>query len=438
MKKLPIVAIVGRPNVGKSTLFNRITKSRKAIVDDSPGITRDRNYKETYWSGTEFIITDTGGYDPKTKDIIAAQVKKQVESSIREADVIIFLLDLSTGITDLDFEINRILIKNPKKVITVINKVDNAEREFEADEFYKLGAENIFKISALIGRSIGDLLDEVISNLELRDSEDEEEGIIKFVVAGKPNVGKSSFVNAVTGEERSIVTNIPSTTRDSIDSEFKRNKQKFKIVDTAGLRKKYKEFENVEYYANLRTIKSIEAADIILVIVDVEENISVQDLKIIDFSLQKGKSVIIGLNKWDLIEDKENHVKKVEEHLNNKLKLFDFIPYITISVLNKTRIWKVVDLIEEVYSHRNQRIETSVLNGLLRNIIEKNPPPHFSGKQVSIKYITQVKTSPPVFVLFVNEPKGLKTSYKRFLENKIREKYPFTGTPMILQMRKRK
>ena len=322
-------------------------------------------------------------------------------------------------------------------MITVINKVDNADREYEADEFYKLGADQIFKISALNGRSIGDLLDEVIGHFESKSSA-EEEDVIKFVVVGKPNVGKSSFVNAVTGEERSIVTNIPATTRDSIDSDFKRNKQKFRIVDTAGLRKKYKEFENVEYYANLRTIKSIEAADVVLIIVDVEENISVQDLKIIDFAVQKGKSIIIGLNKWDLIADKENHVKKVEEHLKNKLKLFDFIPYIVISVLNKTRIWKVIDLIEDVYRQRNQRIETSVLNVLLRNIIEKNPPPHFSGKQVSIKYITQVKTSPPVFVIFVNEPKGVKTGYKRFLENRLREHHPFTGTPMILKMRKRK
>lgn len=438
MKRLPIVAIVGRPNVGKSTLFNRIIRKRKAIVDDRPGVTRDRNYETANWTGQDFLLADTGGFDPKTKDIIASQVKSQVECSIEESDLIVFLLDLTTGISDLDLEINRILKKSRKKVVTVVNKVDNPDREYEADEFYKLGPELLLKISALNGRSIGDLLDIIVANLPKGDEKPDDEDIIKFAVVGKPNVGKSSFVNAVLGVERSIVTDIPATTRDSIDSDFTRNKQKFRIVDTAGLRKKYKDFEDIEYYSNLRTIRSIETSDIVIVMVDVNENLSVQDMKIIDFSLKRGKSIIIGLNKWDLVEDKKDEIKKVEDHINNKLKLFNYIPYITISVLNKVRIWKIIDLIVEVYRQRNLRIDTNVLNKLVHNVMQTNPPPHFSGRKITLKYMTQVKTSPPFFVMFLNEPRGIKAAYERYVENRIREEFPFTGTPLVFKKRKKK
>lgn len=435
---LPLVSIIGRPNVGKSTIFNRIIKKRKAIVDDVPGVTRDRNVAKADWNGIGFLINDTGGYVPNSEKKIEKEVKEQVEESIKNSSLLLFVLDVRTGITDLDTEIGKMLLKSGKKVIPVINKVDNDIFELDANEFYRLGLGEIEKISALNGRNIGDLLDKITENISDEDyhKDEEESREIKVAVVGKRNVGKSSFVNAVLGERRMVVSDIPGTTRDSVDSLLRYKDTMIRLIDTAGLRKQKKIDENIEYYSALRTYGSIDQCDIAVVFVNAEEGITKNDLQIIDYCVDKMKGVLLVFNKWDLIDNKEEHYKEIIRENEDKLK--GFIPFLTSSVLKNTRVKNILDTCIEIFNERNKKVETNKFNDFLQKVITKNPPPHYIGKKVDIKYGVQISQAPPVFLLFVNVIGGIKSNYKRYLEKEIRNSFGFEGVPFIIKFKKKK
>ncbi len=436
MAKMPKVAIVGRPNVGKSTLFNRIIKRRKAIVDDKAGITRDRNYEDTSWNGVDFTLIDTGGYIPTAKEDMEKEIRRHVDIAISEADLLIFVLDLITGITDFDLKMRNILLKSKKPLLVVINKVDNLEREYLAEEFFQLGVSQIYKISALNGRWIGEMLDAIVDELKMNPDIKKDDGNnIKITIAGKPNVGKSSLVNTLVGEEKVIVTKIAGTTRDPIDSEIKRDGRKFTLIDTAGIRKK--EFTDVEYYASLRTLESLERADLVVVLIDVSDGLTSHDLKIITLAVDRKKPVIIALNKWDLIENDEKKIKDLLEENNDRLKMLNHIPVVSISALTKKRVYKLLDMCVKLYEEHHKRIETSKLNDFLQQITNEYPPKSFRGKRVTIKYGTQADTAPPKLVIFTNEPKGITVEYERYVTNKIRGQFGFNGIPVILQFKKK-
>ena len=431
-----IVVIVGRPNVGKSTLFNRLIQRKQAIVDDESGVTRDRHYARTDWNGVKFSLVDTGGYTQSSSDTFEKEIKRHVNSAIEESSLILFIVDVKSGITDLDFFISQMLKKESKKVLLVVNKVDDGLHLSDAAVFYKLGFGDYFPISSISGSGTGDLLDSVVTYLDPEEKDIQNE-VPKISVSGRPNVGKSSLINALLGEEKNIVTDIPGTTRDSIDSRYKKFGHDFDIIDTAGIRKKNKVNEDIEYYSVLRSIRSIENADVVLLLIDATRGFEAQDQKIFDLIQKNKKGVVLVVNKWDLIDKNTITSKMFAEKIKEKIAPFVDVSLVFISVKDKLRILKVVEEAMNVYNRISFRISTGELNRYLLDLIERTPPPSTKGKYVKIKYITQLPTKKPTFVFFCNLPQYVKESYKRFLENKIREKYCFTGVPVQLFFRKK-
>ena len=433
----PVVAIVGRPNVGKSTLFNRLIGKRKAIVDDKPGVTRDRNYDTVEWCGQQFVLIDTGGYLPEAKEQMDLAIREQIEIAIQEADVIIFLVDVKTGITDVDERMARILQRSEKLVMLVVNKIDDQRDDSETGQFFNLGLGDPLPVSAMTGRQTGDLLDAVIKRVKKVESRDENTEAIKLAVIGRENVGKSSFVNTLLQQERSIVTNIPGTTRDPLDSLLKYRQRDYLLIDTAGLKKKSRIKENILFYSNLRTIRSINRADVVLYLVDVKEGLSRQDVAILSDAAKQRKGMALLLNKWDLLDKDHKTVEAYRKDYNNRLGILRYIPQIYVSVLEKQRLFKALDLATKVYEERKKRISTSELNAYFLPLIKANTPPAIKGKEIKINYVSQVKSEPPVFVFYSNFPQLIGESYQRFLENKLRAKYNFTGVPVLLSFRQK-
>lgn len=430
--KTPIVVIVGRPNVGKSTLFNRLIEKRDAIVNDLSGVTRDRNYGDVEWAGKYFTLIDTGGYVPHSTDLFETAIREQVEIAIDESDSIMFMVDARTGVNPFDIEIVKMLRTANKDFYLVINKVDSANHESLIGEFYKLGVKNLYDVSAIAGRKVGDLLDAVTKDFKVVTDEELDQRL-KIAVVGRPNVGKSSLVNALLGQPRSIVTEIPGTTRDSINSILKYYGQEIILVDTAGLRKKKRIDESIEFFSTIRTLKAIGECDIAVVMLDSSSGLEKQDQKIIDEALRWRKGIILAVNKWDLVEKDTNTAKKNELEIKEKLGSLDFIPVIFISALTKQRIFKLVELCQTVQNDRVKKIPTSELNEILLPEIEKSPPAStHTGKEVKIKYITQIAGHYPKFLFFCNYPKEVQDNYKKFLERIIRTNFGFIGVPITL------
>jgi len=431
-----IVAIVGRPNVGKSTLFNRLTDSREAIVDEVSGVTRDRNYGVSNWNGIDFSVIDTGGYVQNSDDIFEEEINKQVLLAIEESDLILFMVDVTCGIHELDTSVASLLRKVDKKVLVVVNKVDNGERLLDANEFYNLGLGEYFPLSSMNGSGTGELLDEVVKNLPA-----EEPGpmpdLPRIAIVGRPNVGKSSLVNSLLGEERNIVTPVAGTTRDSIYTRYNKFQHDFLLVDTAGLRKKGKVSEDIEFYSVMRAVKTIENSDICLLLLDATRGIEAQDLNIMSLIQKNNKGMIVLVNKWDLIEKENNTTVVFEKDIREKTAPFTDYPILFISAINKQRIHKVLELVEQVNQNRNRKISTSELNEVMLQIVKNNPPPAIKGKYVKIKYVTQLPIYTPAFAFFCNLPQYVKDPYKRYLENRMREKFNFTGVPVRLFFRKK-
>ena len=433
--KSSVVVIVGRPNVGKSTLFNRLVGKREAIVDDISGVTRDRNYGEVEWNGKEFKLIDTGGYVPNSTDLFEIAIREQIEIAIQEADAIIFMVDVRTGINPVDIEIAGLLRSADKNFYLLVNKVDSENFEAAVNEFYKLGVDQVFDISALVGRKTGDFLDILTSDFpEIK--EDKEDSRLKIAILGRPNVGKSSLTNSVLGYDRSIVTDIPGTTRDSIDSVLKYYGKEIVLVDTAGLRKKKRIEESIEFFSAIRTLKAVGECDIAIVLIDAKIGLDKQDQKIIDEAIRRRKGLIIAVNKWDLIEKETNTARDFEKTIREKLGSIDYIPVIFISALTKQRIFKLIELSQQVEEERKKKIPTNTLNDVLLPLIEKNPPPSTgSGKEVKIKYITQGGEHYPVFIFFSNRPKDIPDNFKRFLEKAIRKNFGFEGVPFTMSFK---
>jgi GTP-binding protein len=435
--KLPLVAIVGRPNVGKSTLFNRLIGKREAIVDDQSGVTRDRNYGEGDWSGKRFRVIDTGGYVPESSDLFETAIREQVEVAIAEADSIIFLVDVKNGLNPIDKVIVNLLRQSGKNYFLVVNKVDAQVHAAGASEFYSLGVDVVYDISALSGRSTGDLLDEVTKDFPTDDLIEDDERL-KIAVVGRPNVGKSSLTNALLGQERSIVTDVPGTTRDSLDSVLKYYGEEIILIDTAGLRKKKKVEESVEFFSNIRTFKAISESDVTVLMLDANTGFEKQDQKIIDEVVRWRKGLIIAINKWDLIEKETNTAKQFEVNIKDKLGTVDFAPIIFISALTKQRIYKLIDLCKKVQGERSKKIPTNDLNDAILPEIEKNPPPSSpTGKEIKIKFINQVGDYYPIFLFFSNYPNHIPDHYRRFLERTIRRIYGFEGVPITVSFRQK-
>ncbi|PLW95646.1 MAG: ribosome biogenesis GTPase Der [Marinilabiliales bacterium] len=432
-----IIAIVGRPNVGKSTLFNRLTGMRQAIVDSISGVTRDRHYGKSDWNGKEFSVIDTGGYIVGSDDVFEAEIRKQVDLAMGEADVILFVADAQEGVTPLDEEVANIIRRSPKPVFMVVNKSDNPGQHGDAMEFYSLGIENLFPVSAINGSGTGELLDAVVEHFQIPAEDEGEDQTPRIAVVGRPNVGKSSFINALLGKDRNIVTNIAGTTRDSIFTPYTSYGFNFMLVDTAGLRKKNKEMDDIEFYSVMRSVRAIEHADVCLLIIDAERGIEAQDLNIFQLIQRNNKGVVIAVNKWDLIaKDSKTHIE-FEQRILERIAPFTDVPIVFTSVTQKQRIHKTLEIINQVHQVMKQRIPTSELNNYMLPIIENTPPPAIKGKQVKIKYITQLKKDYPVFVFFCNLPQYVKDPYKRFLENKLRERFHFTGVPVKIFIRKK-
>ena len=430
-----IVAIVGRPNVGKSTLFNRLTESRKAIVDETSGVTRDRQYGKSDWNGKKFSIIDTGGYVMGGDDEFEIEIRKQVQLAIEEADTILFLVDAREGLTPMDEDVADMLRKSPKKVILVANKVDNAKEMDNLSEFYALGLGEPMPIAGITGSGTGDLLDKVVEDFNSGE-DDETEGLPRIAVVGRPNVGKSSFINIITGQDRNIVTPIAGTTRDSIYTRYNMFGFDFNFVDTAGLRKKSKVSEDLEFYSVMRSIRAIENADVCILMLDASQGLEQQDLNIFSLIHRNNKGVVIVVNKWDLIEKETNTHKQFEDLIRSRIAPFDDVPIIFTSVINKQRIFKVLETAKQVFEARSRRITTSELNDKLLPIVkEQNPPPSVKGKWIKIKYITQLPTHDPQFVFFCNLPQYIRDPYKRFVENRLREMWDFHGVPISIFFR---
>ena len=434
-----IVAIVGRPNVGKSTLFNRLIGERKAIIDNVSGVTRDRIYGFSDWNGKNFTVVDTGGFVKGSTDIFEAEIRRQVQIAMDEAGVIVFLTDVSTGITDLDEEIARMLRKNPKRVVLAVNKVDNAQRQMSANEFWSLGFEDTIFISSISGSGTGDLLDIIADILPSGENGPEglDQDIPKIAIVGQPNVGKSSMTNALIGEERNIVTDIPGTTRDAIYTLYNKFDKKFYLIDTAGIRKKAKVHEDLEFYSVLRAINAIEEADVCLLMLDASVGIESQDLSIMSLIQKRKKGLVILVNKWDLIKKETNTARDFEKNLKEKMAPFTDVPAIFTSVHEKQRIFKTVETLLEVYENRRQRIKTSTLNDVMLEIIEKNPPPSHRGKYIKIKYVAQLPVAYPAFVFYCNYPDHVKVSYRHFLENQLRKHFTLTGASISVYFREK-
>lgn len=434
---MSIVAIVGRPNVGKSTLFNRLVGMRKAIVNDSAGTTRDRHYGTTDWNGREFSVIDTGGYAVGDEDLFEAEIRKQVVLAIEEADVILFLVEVSTGITDLDAIVADLLRRSSKKVILVVNKVDNNELIYNSHEFYALGLGEPYCISSINGSGTGEVMDAVVAALPEDSKSELPDDLPKFTVIGRPNVGKSSLTNALLGTERNIVTPIAGTTRDSILSRYNKFGMDFYLIDTAGLRKKTKVTEDLEFYSVLRSVRSIETSDVCILMIDATTGIESQDLNIFNLVVRNKKGCVIVINKWDLVDKTEKTMKEMTENIRRRIAPFSDVPIIFTSVLNKQRIMDVLQTAMRVYYSRARRIPTSELNEYLLPIIEETPPPSTKGKYIRIKYVTQLSSPTPVFAFFVNLPQYIKEGYRRYLENKIRERWDFQGVPIQIFFRQK-
>lgn len=431
-----ILALVGRPNVGKSTLFNRLTESRDAIVDPTSGVTRDRHYGKSNWNGIEFSVIDTGGYVEGSDDIFEEEIRKQVQLATEEADVIAFLVDVSEGLTPLDEDVADFLRKTSKKVFLVANKVDNNKRVNDINDFYSLGLGEIYCISSINGSGTGEFLDNIVQEFEKKPLE-EETNIPKIAIVGRPNVGKSSLINALIGNDRNIVTPIAGTTRDSIYTPYNSFGFNFLLVDTAGLRKKTKVFENIEFYSVMRSVRAIENSDVCILMLDATQGLESQDLNIFSLIQRNKKGVVIVVNKWDLIEKETNTHKDFEKLIRNKIAPFNDVPIIFTSVPSKQRIFKVLETANKVFENRSKRISTSQLNEILLPLVKENPPPAYKGKYIKVKYITQLPLNYPSFVFFCNLPQYVRDPYKRYVENKMREIFDFSGVPIQLYFRQK-
>ena len=433
---MSIVAIVGRPNVGKSTFFNRMIQRREAIVDAASGVTRDRHYGKSDWNGKEFSLIDTGGYVVGSDDIFEAEIDKQVELAIGESDAIVFIVNVEDGVTGMDEEVAQLLRKSRKPVFLAINKVDSSKRENDALVFYSLGFEKQYTISAINGSGSGDLLDDLVAVLP-EEEEREEESLPRFAVVGRPNAGKSSFINALIGEDRFVVTDIAGTTRDSIDTRYNRFGFEFNLVDTAGIRKKGKVKEDLEFYSVMRSVRAIEHCDVMILVFDATRGFDGQVQNIFWLAERNNKGVVILVNKWDLVEKDNETVKEFEKYIRQQCEPFTDVPIVFISVLTKQRIFKAIETAVEVFKNRSKRIKTSELNDVMLPIIEATGPPQYKGKHIKIKYITQLPTPYPSIAFFANLPQYIKDPYKRFLENQLRKEFDFHGVPITIYIRKK-
>ena len=432
-----IVAIVGRPNVGKSTLFNRLTETRQAIVDEMSGVTRDRHYGKAFWNGVEFSVIDTGGYVKGSEDVFEGEIRRQVELAIEEANIIIFVVDVAIGITHMDEEVATLLRKAKKQVMVVSNKVDNNERIGLSSEFYSLGLGEVFSLSAINGFGTGELLDELVKSLD-KDLKIEESDLPKMAIVGRPNVGKSSLLNSLLGKDRTIVTDIAGTTRDTINTHYNQFGKDFILIDTAGIRKKAKVHEDVEFYSVMRSVRAIEDCDVCLLLVDATIGIEAQEMSIFRLAEKNRKGLVIVVNKWDLVEGKNTKsVKEYEEYIQKKIAPFVDVPVVFTSALTKQRILKAVEVGLQVFENRSRKIPTSQLNDIMQIEMENYPPPAIKGKYVKIKYAQQLPTHAPSFAFFCNLPQYVNEPYKRYLENKIREHFEFSGVPIQVFMRKK-
>lgn len=433
-----IVAIVGRPNVGKSTLFNRLTESRKAIVDEMSGVTRDRQYGKGVWNGIDFSVIDTGGYAVNSEDSFEAEIRKQVMIAIEEADVILFVVDVENGVTDMDEEVAAVLRRSSKKVFLAVNKVDNNSRIIDSHEFYSLGlGGDLFCISSMTGSGTGDLLDAIVAEFPEKVEEELVDNIPHFAIIGRPNVGKSSFINALTGEDRNIVTDIAGTTRDSIHTRYNKFGHDFYLVDTAGLRKRTKVKEDVEFYSTMRSIRAIEDSDVCILMLDATRGMEAQDVSIFHLIERNKKGVVLLVNKWDLVEKDNSSTIVFTKAIKDRIAPFVDVPIVFISALTKQRILKALETAVEVYENRTKKVKTSELNEVMLEAIEAYPPPSIKGKFVKIKYVTQLPSKTPSFAFFANLPQYVKEPYRRYLENKIREKFNFSGVPVQIFIRKK-
>lgn len=433
-----IVAIVGRPNVGKSTLFNRFVGRRQAIVDEISGVTRDRHYGSCEWCGREFSVIDTGGYTINSEDLFEEEIRKQVLLAIDEADVILFVCEVETGITDYDSQIANMLRRCGKPVVLAVNKVDTGDRFFDVHQFYKLGLGDPFAISSASGSGTGDLLDRITDLLPANSKDEDKNDLPRFTIVGKPNVGKSSLANALIGEDRNIVTPVAGTTRDSISTYYNQFGHEFMLIDTAGLRKRNKAMEDIEFYSVMRSIRSIENSDVCIMMVEAQKGIESQDMSIFNLIVKNKKGCVLVVNKWDLVEDKDsNTMKRIQEEIMSKIAPFNDIPIIFTSIINKQRLLNVLDAASKVYENRSRKIQTSKLNEVMLEEIENYPPPSVKGKYVKIKYVTQLPTPSPSFAFFCNLPQYVREDYRRFLENKLRKHFEFTGVPIQIYFRQK-
>ncbi len=433
----PVVAILGRPNVGKSTLFNRIIRKREAIVDDQPGVTRDRKYADAEWAGFEFELLDTGGYVPTSEDIFEKAIRNQIEQAINEADVIAFIADVTAGVTPMDEEIADILQRSGRPVLIGVNKVDNDRREQELFEFYSLGLGEPSPLSALGGRAVGDFLDKIVEMLPKKSVGEEEEKDIRIAIVGRPNVGKSSFINAILGQDKLIVTEIAGTTRDAIDTHVAYKDHKLTLIDTAGLRRRTKVEDGIEFFSNVRTVNALQRCDVAVVLVDATELLTDQDKKILRMAVDLGKGIVLAVNKWDLVEKETMTARRFELDLMEQVRDLNFVPILFISAVTRQRIFKILDTAISVHHERQKIVPTAELNRFLQAVIEEHHPPAYGTKWIKIKYLTQIKSRPPLFAFFLNEPKGIKKNYRNFLENKLREQFGFFGVPIRMTFRKK-
>ncbi|MFZ5591077.1 MAG: ribosome biogenesis GTPase Der [Bacillota bacterium] len=432
----PVVAVVGRPNVGKSTLFNRLVGARIAIVEDIPGVTRDRLYKDADWNGRSFTLVDTGGLDYEEEGEIISNVRRQAELAIAEADLVLFVVDARAGLTPADEAVASVLRRSEKPVILVANKVENYQNK-DYYEFYQLGLGDPFPVSALEGLNTGDLLDEVLKHLPAREDLGEEPDVIKIAMLGRPNVGKSSLVNAILGEQRVVVSEIPGTTRDAIDTAFTREGQNYLLIDTAGIRRRARIVEATEKYSVIRALKAIDRCDIVLAVIDATSGVTEQDKRLIGYSHEKGRGLVLLVNKWDLVVKDDKTMDKYTRQIKTELGFVDYAPILFVSALTRQRVPKILSLVNQVASYQSMRLSTADLNSVLREAFLHSPPPSYKGRKLKLLYATQVAVKPPRFVLFVNDDKLVHFSYLRYLENQLRQAYLFTGTPLQIRFRSR-
>ncbi|HEY0434605.1 MAG TPA: ribosome biogenesis GTPase Der [Chitinophagaceae bacterium] len=431
------VAIAGRPNVGKSTFFNRMMEARKAIVHDTSGVTRDRQYGVADWNGKNFNLIDTGGFVPDSEDVFEREIRKQVKIAVEESNAVIFVVDVATGVTDLDESMADVLRRSNKPVFLAVNKVDNHERMLEAAEFYGLGFDRIYFLSSMTGSGTGELLDDLVALIPPEPQDSDETGLPKFAIIGQPNVGKSSLLNSLIGQERTIVSEIAGTTRDTIHTRYKMFQKDFILIDTAGIRRKAKVHEDLEFYSVIRAINAIDEADVCLLLIDAVKGLSAQDLSIYSLAAKKGKGLVVAVNKWDLVEKETNTARDYEKNLKQKLAPFNDVPVLFISAKDKTRIFKTIETGIQVYENRHRRIATSALNEVMLAAVESYHAPVVRGHSVKIKYITQLPTQVPSFVFFCNFPDDIKTPYRNYLENQLRSNFDFKGVPVRLFFRKK-